>query len=65
LVAGLTEEELQTSLARLVASELVFQSGSPPDAVYTFKHVLVQEAAYKQCVAQYAAAVARTDRRSA
>jgi class 3 adenylate cyclase/predicted ATPase len=45
-VAGLTEEELQASLARLVAAELVFQSGSPPDAVYTFKHALVQEAAY-------------------
>ena len=45
-VAGLTEEELQAALARLVASELVFQSGSPPDAVYTFKHALVQEAAY-------------------
>jgi predicted ATPase len=45
-VAGLTEKELQTSLARLVASELVFQSGTPPDAVYTFKHALVQETAY-------------------
>jgi class 3 adenylate cyclase/predicted ATPase len=45
-VAGLTEEELQASLTRLVASELVFQSGTPPDAVYTFKHALVQEAAY-------------------
>jgi class 3 adenylate cyclase len=45
-VAGLTEEELQASLVRLVASELVFQSGSPPDAIYTFKHALVQEAAY-------------------
>ena len=45
-VSGLSEEELQTSLARLVASELVFQTGTPPDAVYTFKHVLVQEAAY-------------------
>ena len=45
-VAGLTEEELQAALVRLVASELVFQSGSPPDAIYTFKHALVQEAAY-------------------
>ena len=25
---------------------MVFQSGTPPDAVYTFKHALVQEAAY-------------------
>jgi predicted ATPase len=45
-VSGVPEEELQASLARLVASELVFQTGTPPDAVYTFKHVLVQEAAY-------------------
>jgi predicted ATPase len=45
-VSGLPEDELQVSLARLVASELVFQSGVPPDAVYTFKHALVQEAAY-------------------
>jgi class 3 adenylate cyclase/predicted ATPase len=45
-VSGLPEDELQAALDRLVASELVFQSGTPPDAVYTFKHVLVQEAAY-------------------
>jgi class 3 adenylate cyclase/predicted ATPase len=45
-VAGLPEDELQASLARLVTSELVFQSGTPPDAVYTFKHALVQDAAY-------------------
>src|ERR1700730_358392 len=45
-VSGLPDDELQAALARLVASELVFQSGTPPDAVYTFKHALVQEAAY-------------------
>ena len=46
-VSGLPEEELQADLARLAASELVFQSGTPPDAVYTFKHALVQETAYE------------------
>jgi predicted ATPase len=45
-VSRLPEDELQTALARLVASELVFQRGTPPDAVYTFKHALVQDAAY-------------------
>ena len=45
-VCGLGDDELQTSLAPLVGSELVSQSGNPPDAVYTFKHALVQEAAY-------------------
>jgi predicted ATPase len=45
-VSRLPEGELQASLARLVASELVFQRGAPPDAVYTFKHALVQDAAH-------------------
>jgi len=44
--SGLPDDELQAALARLVASELVIQSGAVPDAVYTFKHALVQEAAY-------------------
>ena len=33
-VSRLPEDELQTALARLVASELVFQRGTPPEAVY-------------------------------
>jgi predicted ATPase len=45
-VARLSKDELQASLDRLVASELVFQRGTPPDAVYTFKHALVQDAAH-------------------
>ena len=45
-VSHLPEDELQASLARLAASELVFQRGTPPDAVYAFKHALVQDAAH-------------------
>ena len=45
-VSRLPEDELQTALGRLVASELVFQRGAPPDAVYAFKHALVQDAAH-------------------
>jgi predicted ATPase len=45
-VSRLSQAELQAALARLVASELVFQRGTPPDAVYSFKHVLVQDAAH-------------------
>jgi len=45
-VSDLPEEELRGALARLVASELVFERGMPPDAVYTFKHALVQDAAH-------------------
>jgi predicted ATPase len=45
-VARRPEDELQAALVRLVASELVFQRGTPPDAVYSFKHALVQDAAH-------------------
>jgi class 3 adenylate cyclase/predicted ATPase len=45
-VSRLREDELRASLARLVASELVFQRGTLPEAVYTFKHALVQDAAH-------------------
>ncbi|HLU67618.1 MAG TPA: adenylate/guanylate cyclase domain-containing protein, partial [Kofleriaceae bacterium] len=45
-VAGLPEEELQSALDQLCAAELIFGRGEPPDAVYAFKHVLVQETAY-------------------
>jgi predicted ATPase/class 3 adenylate cyclase len=45
-VSRLPEDELRAALARLVASELVFERGTPPDAVYSFKHALVQDAAH-------------------
>ncbi len=45
-VAPTPAAELQDALGRLVASQLVFQRGAPPTAIYTFKHALVQDAAY-------------------
>ena len=45
-IADLPDRELQSALRQLSAAELVFGRGEPPDAVYTFKHVLVQETAY-------------------
>jgi tetratricopeptide (TPR) repeat protein len=39
-------QELDDALARLVRAELIFRRGRPPDAEYTFKHALVQDAAY-------------------
>jgi predicted ATPase len=45
-VSRLPEVELQAALAQLVASELMFQRGTPPETVYTFKHALVQDAAH-------------------
>src|SRR5215475_206843 len=44
--AGLDEGALHQGLARLVEAELMFVRGEPPHATYTFKHALVQEAAY-------------------
>jgi class 3 adenylate cyclase len=46
-VVPLGEAPLQEALTRLVASGLVFGRGTPPDAVYAFKHALVQDAAYE------------------
>jgi len=38
---------LRTALAQLEEAELLFRSGVPPDARYTFKHALVQDTAYE------------------
>jgi class 3 adenylate cyclase len=45
-VAAMPQQQLDDTLARLVHAELIFQRGTPPDAEYTFKHALVQDAAY-------------------
>ncbi len=45
-VAGLLDAVLQDALIRLTEAELVFLRGTPPNAVYTFKHALVQDTAY-------------------
>jgi class 3 adenylate cyclase/predicted ATPase len=45
-IQGLPDDELNEALRELVRSELVFCRGVPPEAVYTFKHALVQDAAY-------------------
>ena len=49
-VAGLPEKDLDAGLAQLVAAEIVFQRGTPPNATYQFKHALVQDAAYSSLV---------------
>jgi class 3 adenylate cyclase/predicted ATPase len=45
-VSPLKEGKLDAAIGRLVASELVISRGTPPDATYTFKHALIQDAAY-------------------
>jgi class 3 adenylate cyclase/tetratricopeptide (TPR) repeat protein len=44
-VVGLPAAALDSALVQLRKSELVFRRGDPPDAVYTFKHALVRDAA--------------------
>ena len=46
-VAGRDEPALRAALAQLEEAELLFRSGAPPDARYTFKHALVQDTAYE------------------
>jgi class 3 adenylate cyclase/predicted ATPase len=41
------EDILQRGLHQLVAAEFLYQRGLPPQATYTFKHALIQDAAYQ------------------
>jgi predicted ATPase len=50
-VAGQPVTSVETGLSELVRSELVFRTGTPPGARYTFKHALVQQATYETCFA--------------
>jgi class 3 adenylate cyclase/predicted ATPase len=45
-IAPMPKQQLDDALAQLVDAELIFRRGTPPDAEYTFKHALVQDAAY-------------------
>ena len=63
-VADRPEAELQAALDQLVESELVFRRGTPPEATYSFKHALVQDAAYGTLLNQPPPAAARPHRRS-
>jgi class 3 adenylate cyclase len=45
-VAPVGERDLQLALQQLIDAELVFRRDTPPQATYSFKHALVQEAAY-------------------
>jgi class 3 adenylate cyclase/tetratricopeptide (TPR) repeat protein len=45
-IADRPESDLQSSLDELATAELIFRRGTPPNVRYTFKHALVQDAAY-------------------
>jgi predicted ATPase/class 3 adenylate cyclase len=46
-VVDCPEPQLQAALDQLVSAELIFRRGAVPDATYSFKHALVQDAAYQ------------------
>ena len=46
-VSQLDAATLQRELGRLVEAEIVYQRGVPPQSTYTFKHALIQDAAYQ------------------
>ena len=47
VLVGRDEAALKNALAQLEQAELVFRRGEPPEAVYSFKHALVRDAAYE------------------
>jgi class 3 adenylate cyclase/tetratricopeptide (TPR) repeat protein len=46
-VSSIPEDDLQSALAKLAEAELIYARGIPPEATYTFKHALIQDAAYE------------------
>ncbi len=46
-VSPLEERALQNGLLQLGEAELIYQRGTPPQAVYIFKHALIQDTAYQ------------------
>jgi class 3 adenylate cyclase/tetratricopeptide (TPR) repeat protein len=55
-VAPLSADKLAEGLDQLVASGLMFRRGEPPDALYTFKHALVQDTAYESLLRSHRSA---------
>jgi class 3 adenylate cyclase len=45
-LSGVAAKRLEQTLGELVQSGLLLERGAPPKATYTFKHALVQDAAY-------------------
>lgn len=46
-LSGAPEAALAAQLQQLVASGLATRRGEPPDEIYTFRHALIQDAAYE------------------
>jgi predicted ATPase len=49
-VVRLEEPTLQAELAKLIHAEVLYSKGRPPRSHYTFKHALIEDAAYNSLV---------------
>ena len=63
-VSSKPKDEVDRSVQRLVASEIVLPSGPAQDSIYAFRHALLQDAAYQSLLLsrrrQYHGEIART-----
>lgn len=46
-ISALPDAELSEAMEGLIAAELIYRRGLPPEATYLFKHALVRDAAYE------------------
>ena len=46
-ISTIPEDDLQSALIRLAEAELIYAHGITPEATYSFKHALIQDAAYE------------------
>jgi class 3 adenylate cyclase/tetratricopeptide (TPR) repeat protein len=51
-IAGMQPQVLSTGLDQLITAGLIFARGTAPEVTYTFKHALVQDAAYGSMLKQ-------------
>jgi tetratricopeptide (TPR) repeat protein len=56
-ISPLSDAELSTALDGLIAAELIYRRGVPPEATYLFKHALVRDAAYESLLKERRRAV--------
>jgi class 3 adenylate cyclase/tetratricopeptide (TPR) repeat protein len=63
-VSGKGQDDVDRALDQLIASEIVLRTSPAPDRVYTFRHALIQDAAYQSLLLsrrrQYHGEIART-----
>ncbi len=56
-ISPLPDAELSEAMEGLIAAELIYRRGLPPEATYLFKHALVRDAAYESLLKERRRAV--------